>query len=87
MYGSELRIQVILRRGFWWPRSGADKISIGGDAVYSAEEYYANDCTKTGKSSIEKISEVYGKQAVVVSIDPKRVYVNSPEDIEFEVLE
>jgi glutamine amidotransferase/cyclase len=60
-------------------RSGADKISIGSDAVYIAEEYLKTK-EKSGKSSIEQISRVYGNQAVVISIDPKRVYVNSPKD-------
>ncbi|MDY0132351.1 MAG: imidazole glycerol phosphate synthase subunit HisF [Desulforegulaceae bacterium] len=60
-------------------RSGADKISIGSDAVIIAEEYLKTK-NKTGKSSIEQISAVYGSQAVVISIDPKKVYVNSPED-------
>ena len=32
-----------------------------------------------GSSSIEQISEVYGRQAVVVSIDPRRVYVTDPK--------
>lgn len=59
-------------------RSGADKISIGSDAVYAVEEYLSGE--KTGKSSIEQISWIYGNQAVVVSIDPRRVYVNSPEE-------
>ena len=60
-------------------RAGADKVSIGGDAVYSVEEYLSSNM-KTGKSSIEQISNHYGAQAVVVSIDPKRVYVSSPSD-------
>ncbi|MGM0417952.1 MAG: imidazole glycerol phosphate synthase subunit HisF, partial [Thermodesulfobacteriota bacterium] len=60
-------------------RSGADKISIGSDAVYIAEQYLKTG-KKTGKSSIEQISGIYGNQAVVISIDPRRVYVNSPED-------
>lgn len=60
-------------------RSGADKISIGSDAVYIAEEYLKTG-KKSGKTSIEQISRVYGNQAVVISIDPKKVYVNSPED-------
>ncbi|MFH2059900.1 MAG: imidazole glycerol phosphate synthase subunit HisF [Pseudomonadota bacterium] len=59
-------------------RSGADKISIGSDAVYIAEEYIKTGI-KTGKSSIEQISKVYGNQAVVISVDPKRVYVHSPD--------
>ncbi len=58
-------------------RSGADKISIGSDAVYAVEEYRRQG-GKTGGSSIERIAHVYGNQAVVISVDPRRVYVNSP---------
>ncbi|KAI8870102.1 imidazole glycerol phosphate synthase HisHF [Ramicandelaber brevisporus] len=61
-------------------RSGADKVSIGSDAVRAAEAYVANGCKPTGTSAIEAIAKRYGVQAVVVSIDPKRVYVASPED-------
>jgi glutamine amidotransferase/cyclase len=60
-------------------RSGADKISIGSDAVYTAERYLKTG-KKTGKSPLEQISKVYGNQAVVISIDPKRVYVHSPAE-------
>ena len=60
-------------------RSGADKISIGSDAVYTAENF-AKSGKGEGKSSIEQISHVYGAQAVVISVDPRRVYVRSPED-------
>ena len=67
-------------------RSGADKVSIGSDAVYAAEKYRA-DGIKDGKSCIEQISNVYGRQAVVISVDPKRVYVNSQEDTAHKVLE
>jgi glutamine amidotransferase/cyclase len=42
-------------------------VSIGGDAVDAALEYYSNGGKKTGQTAIEQISEVYGKQAVVVS--------------------
>ncbi|KAG4935635.1 hypothetical protein JHK85_050554 [Glycine max] len=42
-------------------RSGADKISIGSDAVYAAEEYLKAG-VKTGKTSLEQISRVYGNQ-------------------------
>lgn len=34
--------------------------------------------SRTGESSIEQISRVYGAQAVVVSIDPKRVWIEDP---------
>jgi len=60
-------------------RSGADKISIGSDAVYIVEEYLKTG-QATGKSSIEQISQVYGNQAVVISVDPRRVYVKSPDE-------
>lgn len=64
-------------------RSGADKISIGSDAVYAAEEFLKTGI-KSGKSSLEQISRVYGNQAVVVSIDPRRVYIKSPNDVKFK---
>jgi len=60
-------------------RSGADKVSIGSDAVYAAEAYIKTN-VKTGKTCIETISEVYGSQAVVISVDPKRVWVKSQSD-------
>jgi glutamine amidotransferase/cyclase len=67
-------------------RSGADKVSIGSDAVMIAEEYLKTG-RKTGKSSIEEISRVYGNQAVVISIDPRRVYVKSPREVPHQVIE
>ncbi|XP_057820330.2 imidazole glycerol phosphate synthase hisHF, chloroplastic isoform X2 [Cryptomeria japonica] len=67
-------------------RSGADKISIGSDAVYAAEEYIKTG-VKMGTTSLEQISYVYGNQAVVVSIDPRRVYLNSPKDVPFKTVE
>ncbi len=60
-------------------RSGADKISIGSDAVYTVEDFLETG-VKTGVSSIEQISNVYGAQAVVISVDPRRVYVQSPDE-------
>ena len=41
----------------------AEKLALGGPL--------------NGDSAIEQISTVYGRQAVVVSIDPRRVYVDS----------
>jgi len=67
-------------------RSGADKVSIGSDAVLIVEEYLRTG-KKTGISSIERISEVYGNQAVVISIDPRRVYVSSPDEVKHHVIE
>ncbi|MCW5213540.1 imidazole glycerol phosphate synthase subunit HisH, partial [Desulfobulbus sp. TB] len=60
-------------------RSGADKVSIGSDAVLIVEEVLKTG-KPTGLSSIEQIARVYGSQAVVISVDPRRVYVQQPED-------
>jgi imidazole glycerol-phosphate synthase len=59
-------------------RAGADKVSIGSDSVYAAIAYLSTK-NKTGKTPIEQISRIYGSQAVVVSIDPRRKYIESPE--------
>lgn len=67
-------------------RSGADKVSIGSDAVYAAEEYLKSG-KKTGKTAIEQISIVYGAQAVVISVDPRRVYVNTPAETSHYTIE
>ncbi|UCG11061.1 MAG: imidazole glycerol phosphate synthase subunit HisF [Deltaproteobacteria bacterium] len=67
-------------------RSGADKVSIGSDAVLIVEEFLASG-RKSGRSSIEEISRVYGNQAVVISIDPRRVYVNSRDEVKHQVIE
>lgn len=56
-------------------QSGADKVSIGSDAVIAAEEYFQSGKKLSGNTAIEQISKAYGNQAVVVSVDPKRVYV------------
>jgi glutamine amidotransferase/cyclase len=61
-------------------RSGADKVSIGSDAVEAALELKARGWKVQGDTAIEQISKVYGKQAVVVSIDPKRVYLRSASE-------
>ncbi|CAA21905.3 imidazoleglycerol-phosphate synthase His4 [Schizosaccharomyces pombe] len=67
-------------------RSGADKVSIGSDAVYAAEKYYENGKKLSGKTAIETISKAYGNQAVVISVDPKRQYVKVPEDTKHHVV-
>lgn len=61
-------------------RSGADKISIGSDAVRVVEAFLQTG-KATGQSAIEEISRVYGSQAVVISIDPRRVYVKAPDAV------
>ncbi|MCO5761950.1 MAG: imidazole glycerol phosphate synthase subunit HisF [Chromatiaceae bacterium] len=58
--------------------SGADKISIGSDAVTTVEQVLTQN-GRTGDSAIEQIAHRYGSQAVVISIDPRRVYVPTPE--------
>jgi len=58
-------------------RAGADKISIGSDAVATVEAYLRRGGAD-GTSPIEEISKVYGAQAVVISVDPRRVYVKDP---------
>ncbi|CDS81838.1 probable HIS7-glutamine amidotransferase/cyclase [Sporisorium scitamineum] len=79
-------------------RAGADKVSIGSEAVYAVEELYARaaqngqenesnplkftDACLTGKTGIETISKGYGAQAVVVSIDPCRIYVSEGETVD-----
>lgn len=59
-------------------RSGADKVSIGSDAVYIAEKYCKGESLEG--NAITAISNVYGAQAVVISVDPKRVYVADPKE-------
>jgi glutamine amidotransferase/cyclase len=65
-------------------RSGADKVSIGSEAVLAVEELLERESKGiepicTGKTGIETISKGYGSQAVVVSIDPKRVYIDTTD--------
>ena len=60
--------------------SGADKVSIGSDAVTAAERYWERGGVAHGDTAIEAISIAYGAQAVVISVDPRRVYVKAPED-------
>jgi glutamine amidotransferase/cyclase len=67
-------------------RSGADKISIGSDAVYTVEQVREQGAGD-GSSAIEQIAELYGNQAVVISVDPRRVYVRSPESTPRYVIE
>ena len=58
-------------------RAGADKVSIGSEAVLAVEKLLASPAQKgDGTSPIETIARVYGRQAVVVSVDPRRVYVS-----------
>ena len=67
-------------------RAGADKVSIGSDAVAVVEDVLRTG-KATGNSAIEEIARVYGNQAVVISIDPRRVYVTSPDAVPHQVIE
>jgi glutamine amidotransferase/cyclase len=64
-------------------RAGADKVSIGSEAVIAVEEMLQREArgekAMTGKTGIETIAYGYGSQAVVVSIDPKRVYFDTSD--------
>ncbi|CCM00354.1 uncharacterized protein FIBRA_02384 [Fibroporia radiculosa] len=66
-------------------RAGADKVSIATEAVYAVERMRARASDAEigegdGTSAIETIAHAYGRQAVVVSIDPRRVYVDRSYD-------
>ncbi|KAG9011941.1 Histidine biosynthesis bifunctional protein hisB [Tulasnella sp. JGI-2019a] len=57
-------------------RAGADKVSIGSEAVVAVEKLLERGGEAgDGRSAIEQIARAYGRQAVVVSIDPKRVFI------------
>jgi len=61
-------------------RAGADKVSIGSDAVRAARAYYARNETPDGTSSLERIADIYGAQAVVVSVDPRRAWLAADDE-------
>ena len=67
-------------------KSGADKVSIGSDAVIAAEEYITRGKVLSGITAIETISAAYGNQAVVVSVDPRRIYVQKPEQTQHHTI-
>ncbi|KAI0361513.1 imidazole glycerol phosphate synthase HisHF [Trametes cingulata] len=66
-------------------RAGADKVSIATEAVFAVEKMRERPSADglgegDGTSAIETIAHVYGRQAVVVSVDPRRVYVDPDYD-------
>lgn len=70
-------------------RAGADKVSIASEAVHAVERMRLlaveegrdpESASGDGTSAIETIATAYGRQAVVVSIDPRRVYVEPTYD-------
>jgi len=60
-------------------RSGS-QVSIGSDAVHAVAAIHEREARGepglSGKTGIETILSAYGNQAVVISVDPKRVYVS-----------
>ena len=76
-------------------RAGADKVSIGSDAVYAVEQLRERavaagapadlsavpDAALSGDTPLEQISRAYGAQALVVSVDPRRVYLEEQEPV------
>ncbi|KAI1788762.1 imidazole glycerol phosphate synthase HisHF [Ganoderma leucocontextum] len=61
-------------------RAGADKVSIATEAVFAVEKMRERPSADgkgegDGTSAIEMIAHAYGRQAVVVSVDPRRVYI------------
>jgi len=66
-------------------RAGADKVSLGSDAVEAAKAFIERGRVLTGETTIEKISKQYGRQAVVISVDPRRVYVAEPDETKHTV--
>ena len=74
-------------RVFLFDDAIASQVSIGSDAVYAAEAYIASGGAKTGATCIETISYAYGAQAVVISVDPRRVYVADPASVTHKTIE
>ncbi|KAH7104092.1 imidazoleglycerol phosphate synthase [Auriculariales sp. MPI-PUGE-AT-0066] len=64
-------------------RAGADKVSIGSDAVVIVEQILNGTLSPTPvdrpETAIESIARAYGRQAVVVSIDPKRAFIDNAD--------
>eukprot|EP00957_Ditylum_brightwellii_P013277 1001571-Ditylum_brightwellii.AAC.1 len=56
-------------------------VRICSDSVHAAESYKQSGGTKTGTTSIETISQMYGVQAVLVSINSKCIYAITKAEI------
>ncbi|KAH9944297.1 imidazole glycerol phosphate synthase HisHF [Epithele typhae] len=66
-------------------RAGADKVSIATEAVFAVERMRERPSLDgigegDGTSGIETVAHAYGRQAVVVSVDPRRAYVDLDYD-------
>ncbi|KAI0756895.1 imidazole glycerol phosphate synthase HisHF [Daedaleopsis nitida] len=66
-------------------RAGADKVSVATEAVFAVEKMRERPSADgigegDGTSAIETIAHAYGRQAIVVSVDPRRVYVDPAYD-------
>lgn len=57
-------------------------MSIGSDAVLAAEAFLSRGGVADGSTAIEQIAATYGRQAVVVSVDPRKVYLPNEEEAE-----
>lgn len=66
--------------------AGADKVSLGSMAVEIVRQCLRGE-RGTAPTAIEEIAKRYGSQACVISIDPKRVYVSSPEHTHHPTIE
>jgi len=76
-YGGKSALEVAAR----YFRSGADKVSLGSNTVKAVIRLRDElGGQPDGMSAIEKISKVYGSQAVVVSVDPRRIYLEDDQD-------
>ena len=80
--GEEVLIKAVEIASAYF-KAGADKVSIGSDAVKSVLKYLEKGISECG---ISDISKAYGNQAVVVSIDPKRHFIKETEITKIENL-
>jgi len=77
-YGEKTALEVAAR----YFRSGADKVSLGSYAVEAVIRLRDElGGVPDGSTSIEKINKVYGAQAVVISVDPRRIYLDTDEEV------
>ncbi|GBG31527.1 Imidazole glycerol phosphate synthase hisHF [Hondaea fermentalgiana] len=77
-YGDRTALEVAAK----YFRSGADKVSLGSYAVEAVIRLRDELGGKPdGSTAIEKISTVYGNQAVVISVDPRRIYLETDDEV------
>jgi glutamine amidotransferase/cyclase len=66
--------------------AGADKVSLGSMAVEIVEAYQKGE-DHPDRNIIEEIAKRYGSQACVISIDPRRQYVDAPGESSHPTIE